>query len=89
MNNSPLITAASWVTGVTLLLNLLIAYGLPITPEMRVATIDAMAFFGPIIAGGVVAWVGHKTTTPLTNPKDIDGQPLTRDDGSPAIKAGK
>lgn len=87
MNNSPLITAASWVTGVTLLLNLLIAYGLPITPEQRAATVDFVAFAGPILAAVAVAWYGHKNTTSLSNPIDVDGQPLTRADGSPAIKA--
>jgi hypothetical protein len=47
-----------------------------------------MAFVGAVAILGA-AIVRQYGTTTLYDPKDVDGQPLTRADGSPAIKARK
>jgi hypothetical protein len=85
MNNYPLITVASILTALGLVFNLLTALGVRISPELQRAIIDIFAFAAPWI----VVLVGHMTTTPLSRPTDVDGEPLTRSNGDPAIKAGK
>lgn len=84
MANYPLITAATITSLVTALIALLRAFGIGATPEQEAAILTLVA----LVAPWAVALVGHKFTTPLSNPTDIDGEPLTRSNGDPAINAG-
>lgn len=80
MNQTPLITAAAVTTGVTLLIALLVSFGVHLTPEQQTAIAAFVAFVAP----WVVALVGHNTTTPLSNPRDETGAELVRKvDGMP------
>lgn len=81
--NQPLLTTAAITSVVGALITLLIAFGVPLTE----AQVTAILGFVAVIAPWVVALVGHKLTTPLNAPRDIDGAELTRSDGTRAIKA--
>jgi hypothetical protein len=80
---SPLITTAAITSLVSAIIAVLIAFGVGLTEAQVTAIMGLVAVAAPWI---VVA-VGHVTTTPLNNPVDVDGEKLTRGDGSPAIKA--
>lgn len=48
---------------------------------------DVMLFVSAFMVLG--AAIVRQYVTPLVNPKDSDGEPLTRSDNSPALKAQK
>lgn len=83
-DNYPLISAATVVTGVTLVISLLASFGVHITLEQQDAILKVVAFVAPWI---VVFW-GHRKTTPLARPTDETGEPLVRaNDGMPTAAA--
>lgn len=90
MNNSPIITTATITAIASAMIGLLVAFGVRLTGEQQVAIMTAVSVVGPII----VAVAGHFTTTPLSNPKDRDGNRLTSlanptdEDGAPLVRAG-
>jgi len=83
--NTPLITTAAITSIVSAIIAVMVAFGVQLTETQVTAIMGLVA----VLAPWVVALVGHRLTTPLNNPTDIDGEPLTRGDGSRAIKAGK
>lgn len=85
MSNTPILTTAVITALVSAVIGVLVAFGVPVTGDQQVAIMTLVAVIAPFI----VFWVGHNTTTPLNNPTDVDGEPLTRSNGAPAIKAGK
>lgn len=74
MSNTPLITTAAITSIVGAVIALLTAFGVSLTADQQAAILGFIA----VLAPWVVALVGHNTTTPLANPKDEDGHPLTR-----------
>jgi len=80
LNNQPLITTAAITSIVGALIALLTAFGVPLTPEQQAA----IAGFALVVAPWVVALVGRQLTTPLANPQDDDGVPLSRPGDVPA-----
>lgn len=81
MDEKPVITVSSIVALVTALLTLLVAFGLPITPDQREALIGLVAVAAPFIIAAFV----HPRVTPLANPKVSVLVPLTPDD-PPALE---
>lgn len=79
MGNSPLITTAAITSIIGAVIALLIAFGVPLTAEQQAA----LSGFVLVLAPWVVALVGHNTTTPLANPKTVDGEKLVRASGDP------
>lgn len=63
MKNEPLVTLASITAGVTALLALLVAFGIPITQEQQVAILGVVAVAAPF----VVAVAGRGRVTPNAN----------------------
>lgn len=80
MQQNPVITTAAITSIVGAVLSLLTAFGVPMTPEQQAA----LSGFILIIAPWIVALVGQRTTTPLSKPRDTDGEILTRSDNTPA-----
>ena len=76
-DNYPLITAATVVTGITLILNIMASFGLLLTPEQRSGILELVALLAP----WAVVWWGHRKTTPLAKPTTESGLPLTGPDG--------
>lgn len=79
MNQTPLITTAALTSIVGALITLLVAFGVPVTE----AQVTAILGFVAVVAPWVVAYVGHNTTTPLSNPTSKDGEKLVRESGNP------
>ena len=59
----PLVTVAGVTAGVTAVLGLLVAFGVPITQEQQVAILAVVAVVAPI----VVAVIGRRFVTPNAN----------------------
>lgn len=78
MSDAPLLTTATITTLITAVIVLLRSFNVPLTLDQQVAITAVLA----VIAPWIVAWVGHRTTTPLSNPKAADGEPLVRSSGS-------
>lgn len=74
MNTQPMITAAAITSVVGAIIALLISFGVNLTGEQQAAIMGLVTVASPWI----VALVGRSTTTPLADPKDEDGVPLTR-----------
>ena len=60
MKNEPLITVATITSGVTAMLGLLVAFGVPVTQEQQDAILAVVAVVAPV----VVALVGRGLVTP-------------------------
>lgn len=82
MSKEPLITIGMITATLAALITLLRAFGVPITNEQQ----DALNQFLVVAAPIVVALVARQYVTPLANPKDATGTPLTRPDNTPAIR---
>lgn len=74
MGNNPVITAAGIAAAVGAVIALLVAFGINLSAVQIAAIMGVVTVVSPF----VVAWVGHKTTTTLADPKDEDGTPLVR-----------
>ena len=82
-SQEPVITAASIAGLVSAIMILLVTFGINITVEQQVAILAVIAAGAPIAAA---IWARNKVT-PLVNPTDEDGEPLTRTDNTPSLPA--
>lgn len=73
MNREPLLTRASWVALVTAVIAVAVAFGLPLTDEQQKALIALAGVLAPVAAA---VWARGQVT-PVADPRDDDGQPLT------------
>lgn len=80
MNSEPLVTIGMIAAVVGSLIALLRAFGVPITDDQQDAINQFLIAAAPI----AVALIARRYVTPLANPKDANGTPLTRPDNSPA-----
>lgn len=84
MNTEPVVTAASVAA--------LISSGVAFARLMGWIVLDdeqfnALMVFVNLLLPIVAAMWARAQVTPLRQPRDVDGQPLTRPDSSPALKA--
>lgn len=90
MNEKPAVTAGSIVTLIEaivfagILMNWWELSDAQLSAILQIV-VAAVAVLSPIVAG---IWTARKST-PLTNPKDVDGTRLLREDGSTPLKAAK
>lgn len=84
MDTSPVGWSATIVAIIAAFLGVLIAFGVPITEEMKIAL---LTFFGT--AAPVVVWLmSRRKVTPLADPKDSTGEELVRRvDQQPPLQA--
>lgn len=73
MNREPLLRKSLWVALVTAVLAVLIAAGVPIGAELRAAIIALVGVAAPLLAA---IWA-RPDVTPVSDPRDANGQPLT------------
>ena len=73
MEREPLLTKASWVALVTAVIAVAVAFGLPLTDEQQKALIALAGVLAPVAAA---VWARGQVT-PVADPRDDDGQPLT------------
>ena len=73
MNREPLLTKASWVSLVTAVIAVAVAFGLPLSDEQQKALIALAGVLAPVAAA---VWARGQVT-PVADPRDDDGQPLT------------
>jgi hypothetical protein len=72
---------AQLITIATAVVGLLIAFGVHVTSEQRVAIIGAISAMVPLVALAA-AWRSRSLVTPLASPHDADGAELVRQDGT-------
>lgn len=89
-NDNPVLTQAAGVTGFIVVVKALIVYSrvmgwINLDDSRYQATETLIDTVVPIAAIWVAALWARRRVTALTNPKDIDGTPLTRPDNAPAI----
>lgn len=77
MSNAPLITTAAITSLVSAVIAVLVAFGVQLTEAQVTALLGLVAVAAP----WVVALVGHRLTTPLSNPTDELGRPLSGPNG--------
>lgn len=70
----PLFTATTITTGAGLILALIVAFGIPISNELKFALLAVVGFATPYL---VYFMTRHKVT-PLAEPKATDGTPLVK-----------
>jgi hypothetical protein len=58
-----------------------------LSPEQITATEQLVAIAIPLIVTGIATIAARAQVTPLNSPRDNDGEPLTRSDNSPAMRA--
>lgn len=88
MNSKPILTVAAIVAVINTFILMAVSLGWLDLDGDQIGYINAfvvalMSVVFPL-AG---AWYANRKVTPLANPKDVDGEPLTRSDNSPAIRA--
>lgn len=71
MGREPIVTTALIVSFVTAMITLLVAFGVPITEDMKLSIIGVTAVIAPIL----VIW-SRRWTTPTADPRDDAGNPL-------------
>ena len=90
IKTEPVITAAVIVGLLMAIVNWLIVMDfLAWTPDQITATEKLLAIAAPLALGIIGSIWARAQVTPLVKPKDTDGEPLTRADNSPALKARK
>lgn len=88
--SDPLVTQALSVSGFIMVIKAIITYSRAmgwwnLTDEAEAATVTFIDAVIPIAAVWIgVLWAKRRTTS-LTEPRDVDGTPLTRPDNAPAI----
>lgn len=88
MTKEPVAIAGSVVGLIMALIMWLITMGyLDWTPEQITATEQLVVILIPLILSAVGVWYARMQVTPLADPKDDDGEQLTRSDNSPALRA--
>lgn len=88
--SNPVITQAAIITGLITLLKLVVAFGkafhwFNFDEAQDLVVKDLIETGLPILAVILGAWWASRRTTPLSEPRDVDGTPLTRPDNTPAI----
>lgn len=73
MTREPLLTKASWTALVMAVIAVAVAFGLPLTDEQQKALIALAGVLAPVAAA---VWARGQVT-PVADPRDNDGQPLT------------
>lgn len=79
---------AQLVTIATAVIGLLIAFGVHVTDDQRVAIIGVISAMVPLVALAA-AWRSRSLVTPLASPHDADGAALVRADGSAPLEMRK
>lgn len=75
---------AAFVALVAEVIGLLIAFGVDVTPDQRTAILGVIAAAG-VLASLAGAWWSSRRVTPLSSPRDRDGQSLYRYDRLPQM----
>lgn len=84
MDTSPVGMAATIVAIIGALLGVLVAAGIPITEDLKIALLTFFTTASPII----VWLLSRGRTTPLADPRDNTGVPLVREtDNKPPLQA--
>lgn len=81
VRREPLGPVAVVVAALAAILTALIAFGVDVSEAQVAAILGVASTVGPII---VWLW-GRRRVTPVADPRDDDGAPLTRADGTPAV----
>lgn len=81
VSNEPLITAAVIASIAGAIITLLKTLGVPISVETQAALSSLVVLVAPL----GVAWYARSKVTPLANPKDELGRPLSGPNGEPTI----
>lgn len=76
MRREPLLKKATWTALAGAALAVLVAAGAPISPDLRAALIALIGAAAPV---AVAVW-GRRDVTPLADPRDNQGRPLTPDE---------
>lgn len=71
-NREPLITGAIVVSLVAAAVQLLVAFGIPVTPDQTQAIMGFVTILAPL----VVAWIVRGKVTPTADPRNNDGDKL-------------
>lgn len=82
LQREPVVTAAVIQAFVVALLTALIAFNVPLTDPQKLAIVGVVEVVAPFVA----AWYQRQHVTPMIDPRDDDGQPLTRADNSPSLR---
>ena len=69
-----MLTRASWVSLVTAVIAVAVAFGLPLTDEQQKALIGLAGVLAPVAAA---VWARGQVT-PVADPRDEDGNPLRK-----------
>lgn len=84
MQEHPVLSAASIATLIASIIALLVAFGVPITDEMKIGILGVVAAVVPFL----VYFPQRGKTTALVNPKDNQGNELVKKtDGQPPLQA--
>lgn len=75
-NREPLITGAIVVSLVAAAIQLLVAFGIPLTPDQTQAIMGFVTILAPL----VVAWLVRGKVTPLADPRNNRGEKLVPTD---------
>ena len=82
MSDQPLVSAAAISSLVSAIIALLVSFGVPVTPEQNTAIMTFVAALIPWL----MWFLAKNKVTALADPKDEDGQPLTRAGDLPTLK---
>lgn len=86
MDTSPIGWTATIVSIVAAVLAVLVAFGVPLTEDMKISLLGLFSVVAPV----VVWWQTRNKTTPMVAPKDEQGVPLVREtDHQPPLQAQK
>lgn len=87
MQREPILFKGGIVAFVTALLNLIVAFGVPLTEEQTAAILQMSGVISPVVVMFVTWWWARVDTTPLADPRDATDEPLVRaDDGAPPVR---
>ena len=88
MKSKPIVTAGAVVLLINTFLLMAVALGwFALTGEQLTRVNGFLIALMAIVFPAVGAWWANRNVTPLADPRAPDGEPLTRGDGSPALKA--
>ena len=74
MDREPLLTKASWVVAVVVaVIAVAVTFGPPLTDEKQKVLLALAGVLAPI---GTAVW-GRRSVTPVADPRDDEGNPLT------------
>lgn len=86
MQSEPVWSANGIVAAVSAVIAALIAFGvIDWSDDQRAAFMAAVVAVLGVVGPSIAAWWIRRQTTPLADPKDADGAPLSRSDNSPTI----